>query len=144
VVADIGRIYDDYEKTKQVDRDFQEESRQKQEERDAIIYEIRRLRDEQVLLGEDAKKTKQEQIDKQVSKLEDFDQEVAIAMKEKRNESVREIFQNIEQTLQQFGERKGYDLILNERAVLFRTENLDITEEILNELNQKHEKKADS
>ena len=61
-------------------------------------------------------------------------------MKEKRNKAVQDVFQDIEGTLQQYGERKGYDFILNERAVLYRRKDCDVTPDILREVNSRYQK----
>ena len=57
--VDIGKVFDEYEKTKAFDEKFQTEGRLKQEERDAIIHEVRRLRDEQALLSKEKRGEKQ-------------------------------------------------------------------------------------
>src|SRR3990167_1919494 len=71
--VDIGKIFDEYEKTKKFDQEFQTEGRLKQEERDAIVHEVRRLRDEQALLSEDARTEKQSAIEGKLKELEKFD-----------------------------------------------------------------------
>ena len=134
--VDIGKIFDEYEKTKKYDQEFQTEGRLKQEERDAIVHEVRRLRDEQALLSEDARQGKQEAIDVKLKELEKFDNEVRQALGEKRNKAVREVFQDIENVMMQYGERKGYDFIFNDRAILYRNKQYDITADVLNELGE--------
>lgn len=138
--ADIGKVFDEYEKTKEFDKGFQIEEQGKQKERDAYIYEIRRLRDEQALLADDSKSQKQSAIDEQAAKLDEFDKNTKNDLKKKRNDAVKEVFDDIESTLKQYGERKGYDFILNDRALLYRPDSKDITEEVLKELNQNYKK----
>ena len=138
--VDIGKIFDEYEKTKKYDGQFQTEGKAKQEERDAIVHEIRRLRDEQALLAEDARREKQDAIDNKMKELEKFDEEVRKTLGEKRNTAVREVFQDIENVMTQYGERKGYDFIFNDRALLYRNKSFDVTEDILKELNERYKK----
>ncbi|MBI4373222.1 MAG: OmpH family outer membrane protein [Candidatus Omnitrophica bacterium] len=138
--VDIGKIFDEYEKTKKHDQEFQTEGRLKQEERDAIVHEIRRLRDEQALLSEDAKRDKQGAIDTKMKELDSFDEEVRKTLGEKRNQAVREVFQDIENVMTQYGERKGYDLIFNDRALLYKSKEFDVTNDILTELNNNYKK----
>ncbi|MBI4395040.1 MAG: OmpH family outer membrane protein [Candidatus Omnitrophica bacterium] len=139
--VDIGKIFDEYEKTKKHDQEFQTEGRLKQEERDAIVHEIRRLRDEQALLSEDARREKQAAIDAKIKELENFESEVSKTLGEKRNKAVREVFQDIENVMNQYGERKGYDLIFNDRALLYKNKQFDVTPDILKELNDNYRKK---
>ena len=138
--VDIGKIFDEYEKTKQYDQEFQTEGRLKQEERDAIVHEIRRLRDELAVLAEDARREKQEGIDSKMKELETFDAEVRKALGEKRNKAVREVFQDIENVMTQYGERKAYDVIFNDRALLYKNKQFDVTPDILKELNDRYKK----
>ena len=138
--VDIGKIFDEYEKTKKFDQEFQTEGKLKQEERDAIVHEIRRLRDEQALLAENAKAEKQNAIDAKMKELEGFDNEVRKTLGEKRNKAVREVFQDIENVMTQYGERKGFDIIFNDRALLYKDKRFDVTPDILKELNDRYKK----
>ena len=138
--VDIGKIFDEYEKTKKYDQAFQTEGRLKQEERDAIVHEIRRLRDEQALLSEDARKDKQAAIDNKMKELDNFDNEVRKTLGEKRNKAVKEVFQDIENVMTQYGERKGYDFIFNDRALLYKSKQFDVTADILKELGDRYKK----
>ena len=112
----------------------------KQEERDALVHEVRRLRDEQALLSEDARRDKQGAIDAKMKELDGFDNEVRKTLGEKRNKAVREVFQDIENTVNQYGERKGYDIIFNDRALLFKNKRFDVTADVLKELNDRYKK----
>ena len=138
--VDIGKVFDEYEKTKKFDDEFQTEGRLKQEERDAIVHEIRRLRDEQALLAEDARRDKQSAIDAKIKELDSFDREIQKTLGEKRNQAVKEVFQDIENVMTQYGERKGYDFIFNDRALLYKDKPYDVTSDILKELNDRYRK----
>lgn len=134
--VDIGKVFDEYQKTKDFDKEFQKEELKKQKERDTVIDEVRRLKDEQLLLSEDKRKGFQEKIDKKLAELDQFDEKTKNYLKAKRNDSVKEIFKDIDDTLKQYGERKGYDLILNDRALLYRPASYDVTADVLNDLNK--------
>ena len=138
--VDIGKIFDEYEKTKKYDQQFQTEGKSKQEERDAIVHEVRRLRDEMALLGEDAKREKQDTIETKLKELDTFDGDARKVLGEKRNDAVREVFQDIENVMAQYGERKGYDLIFNDRALLYKNKQYDVTPDVLKELNDRYRK----
>jgi len=141
-VVNIRKMFDEYDKTKEFDKEFQTEGRIKQEERDAIVHDIRRLKDEQALLSEGARADKQEQIDKKLKELDTFDAEIRQTLQKKREEAVRAVFQDIEGLLERYGERKGYDFLLNDRALLYRSKDLDVTNEVLKELNEDYKKRS--
>ena len=138
--VDIGKIFDEYGKTKKYDQQFQNEGKSKQEERDAIVHEVRRLRDEMSLLGEDAKREKQDTIEAKLKELDTFDADTRKALGEKRNTAVRAVFQDIENVMIQYGERKGYDIIFNDRALLYKDKRFDVTADILKELDDSYRK----
>ena len=139
--VDIGKVFDEYEKTKSFDKDLQEEGKTKQKERDDKVLAVRRLKDEQAILSEDKKKDAEAGIEKKLKELDEFDQDVRKGLNEKRDKIVKDIFQDIDGLLKQYGERKGYDYIFNDRALLYRNPKYDKTEEVLKELNDSYKKK---
>ena len=138
--VNISKVFDEYQKTKDFDVEFQKQGRMKQEERDALVHEVRRLRDEQALLAEDARDQKKSEIESKLKELDAFDGEARRDLEKKRNEAVRDVFNDIENILQQYGERKGFDVIYNDRALLYRKGKLDVTGDVLKELNENYRK----
>lgn len=138
---DVAKVFDEYQKTKDQDKILQEEGEKKEKERQVIVDAIRKMKDELELLSDDAKKTKQEEMNKKVRELQDFDLETRRELGEKRRKIVQEIFNDIDQVVQGFGKRKKLDYILNDKALLYYRTDLDITSEILKELNNNYKKK---
>ncbi len=139
--VDVAKIFDGYQKTKDNDAKLQAAGKKKEEERDAIVHEVRRLKDEQALLAEDAREKKQDAIDGKVKELQEFDAQARRELGEERNKKVREIFKDIDDIVQRYGERKGFDLIFNDRVLLYRNSNYDVTHDVLEELNHSYQGK---
>lgn len=139
--VDVATVFDGYEKTKENDQILREMGKKKEEERDALVHEIRRLKDEIALLSEEAAAEKRKMLDEKVRELEEFDTETKRTLGKKRNEVVRDIFKDIDKVVQRYGERKGYDMIFNQRVLLYGDAHFDITQEILKELNQQYQRK---
>ena len=137
---DVEKIFDEYEKTKKFDQDLQQQGKAKQEKRDAIVNDIRRLKDEQALLSEDKKKEKQADIENRLKELDAFDEAAKKELGEKRNGIMKEILNDIDGVLRQYGQRKGFDFIFNERALLYKNSKYDQTPEVLKELNEAYRK----
>ena len=137
--VDVTKVFDGYEKTKENDVKLQEAGKKKEEERDALVHEVRRLKDEQALLAESAREKKQEEVDAKIHELQEFDDAARRELGEERNKKVKEIFKDIDETVQRFGEKKGYDLILNDRVLLYRSSALDVTASVLDELNHSYQ-----
>ena len=139
--VDVAKVFDEYQKTKDNDKTLQDAGKKKEEERDAIVHDIRQMKDELALLSEDAKAKKQEALENKMRQLADFDRAAKQDLGERRNKVVREIFKDIDDTIQRYGERKGFDLIFNERALLYHHAKLDVTKDALDELNKNYSKK---
>lgn len=138
--VDVAKVFDEYDKTKDNDTVLKDMGQAKEQERENLVKDIRALKDELVLLSDDAKVTKQEALDAKIRELQDFDRDTKRDLGERRSKLVREIFQDIDDVVQRFGERKGYDMIFNERALLYHNAKLDVTEEVLKELNKGYKK----
>lgn len=138
--VDVAKIFDEYQKTKDNDEALKVVGKAKEDERENLVKSVRALKDELVLLTDDAKTKKQDELDGKIRELQDFDQAAKRELGEKRNKLVREIFQDIDTVVQKFGERKGFDMIFNERALLYHSGKLDVTQEVLTELNKGYKK----
>ena len=140
VYVDIAKVFDEYQKTKDNDKVLQEAGKKKEAEREDLVNNIRQMKDELALLSDDAKAKKEEMLEGKVRQLQDFDRTAKRELGEKRNKVVKEIFKDIDTAVQRYGERKGLDLIFNERALLFHNAKYDVTQEVLGELNKEYSK----
>lgn len=138
--VDVAKVFDGYQKTKDNDAKLQTAGKKKEEERDAVVHEIRRLKDEQALLAEDARDKKQEAIDAKVRELQEFDAAARRELGQQRNQTVREIFKDIDDVVQRYGERKGFDFVFNDRVLLYRSARFDVSKDVLDELNRSYQK----
>jgi len=137
---DLAKIFDQYEKTKDSDKNLEVEWQGRQSEIKALREEITRLKDELEVLSEAAKGKRQEVIDTKIKELQDFTKEIQDELTSERNEIVSQILKDIDAIINQYGKSNGYDLILNERVLLYRTEGLDLTGKIVKILNDKYKK----
>lgn len=139
--VNIREVFDNYEKTKELEKHLDQEKEGKQDVRNKQLSEIERLRDELELLSEKGKEEKQKIIDGKINKLREFDLETRTDLMQQRDEMVRELLEEVENAIKDYGEKEGYRLIFSERAVLFGTEGDDLTEKITAVLNKKYKKK---
>lgn len=139
--VDVAKIFDTYEKTKDSDRSLQDAGKKKEEERDAMVYDIRQLKDELLLMTGDMKTKKQELLEEKIKGLQDFDKDTKRQLSEQRSQVVQEIFKDIDAAIKRYGERKGLDFVFNERALLYHSDKYDATSEILEDLNKGAKKK---
>ena len=139
---DLSRAFDEYEKTKQSDKVLEGKGNEKKAERDKKVTEIKKLKGEMDLLSDEGKQEKQAMIDQKVKELQQFDREVRDGLRGERDQMVREILKDIDQVIQEYGNEQGYTIILNDRVLLYKDKNLDLTEEIIKRLNKGKEGKG--
>ena len=138
--VDIAKVFDEYQKTKDNDRTLQDAGKKKESERDALVHDIRQMKDELALLNDDAKAKKQESMEGKIRELQAFDQKAKEELGKKRAEVVKEIFKDIDDTVKRYGERNGLDLVFNEKVLLYHSAKQDITTSVLDELNKGYSK----
>ncbi len=135
---DVAKTFDEYQKTKDNDAKLQEVGKEKEDARNKIVEEIRRMKDELELLNDAAKTEKQESINTKVRELQEFDTAARRELGEKRRVVVQEIFSDMDVVVQEYGKKNGYDFIINDKALLYKTEKFDISADILKELNKRY------
>ncbi len=133
---DLARVFDEYSKTKNFDKSLDEKGKAKEAERKKLVDDLRKLKDEQALLSDKAKAEKQPAIDETVKALQEFDRKTRDELIKERNDKIGEILKDIEKIVTDYSKEQGYDIILNSRMLLYGTETLDLTLEILKRLNK--------
>ncbi|MDD5084459.1 MAG: OmpH family outer membrane protein [Candidatus Omnitrophica bacterium] len=137
--VDVAKVFNEYERTKDSETTINAKSKTKQEERDAIVRDIRSLKDELVLLSDSGKAEKQKAIDEKIKALDNFDREVGKALGQERDEAIRQIFESIDKAVKDYGKKNGYDMIFNERFLLYYQPEYDVTNDILNTINKEYQ-----
>lgn len=146
---DLSKIFDQYTKTQVSSLALEEEGKARQEDEAKMRAEIRRLKDELELLSEKGKEKKLAEIDTKIKQLKDFIEESRNELTGKTRSIMREIMEDIETVIEEYGKSKNYDLVLNDnsvlpyshRAVLYHHESMDLTNEIIKILNAKYKEK---
>lgn len=133
--VDLGRAFDDYEKTKRLDRQLEEQSNAKQAERERLVTEIRGMKEELELLSEKGREDRQAAIDEKIQRLQEFDRQAREGLKRQRDDMVKDILKEIERVVEAYAQQHGYDLVLSDRAVLYAGKTADITDQVLQALN---------
>lgn len=137
---DISRAFDEYQKTKDLDRELEKKGDAKQEERERIVKEIRKMREELELLNKPAQEKKEADIETKIKMLQEFDQEAKTDLVKERDNMVRDILKEMDDVIKEYGIKEGYSIILNSRVLLYGESNMDITNEIIKILNERYRK----
>ncbi len=139
--VDLARVFDGYNKTKELDKTLESKGAAKQADRDKMVAEIKKLRDEAELLSAKAKDDKQVVIDEKIKALQDFDRTTRDALRKERDGMVRDILKEIEVVMQDFGKNQGYAYIFNDRVLVYKTDSSDLTTQVIKVLNDNYAKK---
>ncbi len=143
-IVRLGKVFEDYERTKSSTAQLEALSNSKQAQREKQVAEIRGMRDELALLNDESRVERQKAIEEKLKDLAQFDQEVKNNLVKKRETSLKEILDEIEQTVSQYSKERGFDLILSDRAVLYSIDAIDVTGDIVTVLNTRYAAKKKS
>ena len=139
--VDLARVFDGYQKTKELDKALESKGAAKQADRDKMVADVKKLRDEAELLSAKAKDDKQVVIDEKIKALQDFDRTTRDALRKERDGMVRDILKEIEVVMQDFGKSQGYTYIFNDRVLVYKTDQSDLTTQVIKVLNDNYAKK---
>ncbi|MFA5146690.1 MAG: OmpH family outer membrane protein [Candidatus Omnitrophota bacterium] len=134
--VDMGKVFSDYNKTKDAEKVMEEKTKVKEGERKTLVDELRKLKDEQALLSEKAKAEKQTIIDEKVKNLQEFDRKARDELIKERNDKLGTLVKDMEKVIEDYAKESGYDFIVDSRILLYGKEQYEVTAEILKRLNK--------
>jgi len=134
--VDLAKVFDEYKKTKESEKSLEEKGKAKEADRKKMVDELKKLKDEQALSSEKAKAEKQKTVDDKIKVLQDFDKIARDELMKERNDRLAAIMKDIEDVVTAYAKETGYDLIVNSRALLYGSEQYDLTKEVLSRLNK--------
>ncbi|MEI8345371.1 MAG: OmpH family outer membrane protein, partial [Candidatus Omnitrophota bacterium] len=139
--VDLARVFDEYTKTKEFDKNLAAKGEVKTQERERMVAEVKKLRDEAELLSAKSKEDKQAVIDEKIKTLQEFDRTTRDELRKERDVMVKAILAEIEAVIQNFGKSQGYTLILSDRALVYKSEGGDLTNQVIKDLNDSYASK---
>lgn len=135
--VDLSRLFDEYYKTKDYDKTLEAKQKSFEDERNKKIEKIREAQGKLALLTEDKKAQLEKDIESMKTELLEYDQQKKQDLTKERNEKIREILLEIEKVVSDYAEKEGFDMILNDRVLIYGNQIKNITETILSVLNTK-------
>jgi len=136
--VNMQKIFSEYKKTRAAEAELEKKGKAKSEERNKMVEEVRRLKDEIELLSDEGREKKQAEVDGKIKELQDFDRRVRGELVEEREGVLREISGDIDKAIEDYGKKNKYDLILkkDKRVLIYDKGDLDITESVIRTLNK--------
>jgi len=135
-IYDLQEVFGRYQKTKNLQADFDKQCQQSSAKIEKKNEEIEKLKKEliaqETMLTGSAKEEKKRELEAKEKELQDLIKSIKKEIEEKRQLYTKEIIEDILSICQILTEEKGYDFILEKNSVP------DLTEEILSRLNAKY------
>lgn len=138
---DLSRSFDEYQKTKDFDKELEGKGDLKQQEREKLVQDVRKMRGELELMNKNAREKKEADIEAKIKSLQEFDQEAKTDLTKDRDNMVKDILKEMSDVIKEYGEKNGYSIIVNDRVLLYGDSTMDLTNEIIKILNDKYNKK---
>jgi outer membrane protein len=138
--VDLGKVFDSYQKTKEFDAVLQSEGEAFQKERDAMVQKIQDAQSKLALMSDAQKTAMQEDIDKQKDAVVAYDKDKRTELAKKRDDKVREILTEIQGIVSDIAKKDGYTYVLNDRVMIYGDPSLNITDEVMKNLNDSYKK----
>jgi outer membrane protein len=135
---DLSRSFDEYQKTKDFDKELEGKGDMKQDEREKLVQEIRKMREELELMNKNAREKKETDIESKIKSLQEFDQEAKTDLTKERDNMVKDILKEMSDVIKEYGEKNGYSIIVNDRVLLYGDSGMDLTNEIIKILNDRY------
>ncbi len=143
--VDIGKIFEGYEGTKNLDVELKKIESEKKEQKQELIKEIQKLKEKVKFFSNNGKAEKQKEIEIKVKELQNFDFQLRQELTRERRKKLQAAMVRIENAIREYGESNHYDLILNSvsfgglKNVYYAKEGLDLSDKVIDILNAKYE-----
>ena len=131
----IARVFEGYQRTRNSDAVLEKKGKQKETELEGRVEELKKLRQNLELMADDAKEAKTHEIEEKTDELQRFRNATARDLGRERDRIAKELLKEIQQTVEQYGTKNGFAMILDDRSLLYGQPAFDITNDILKALN---------
>ncbi len=138
--VDLGKVFDNYQKTKEFDAVLQSEGEAFQKERDGMVQKIQDAQSKLALMNDTQKAAMQADIENQKNEVVAYDREKRAELAKKRDDKVKEILSEIQGIVTTIAKNEGYTYVLNDRVMIFGDPQYNITDEVMKNLNDSYKK----
>ncbi len=156
--VDLARIFDGYEKTKELEARLQVENEADQkmlsERRQMIEKETDKLREEletqALMLSESAKEEKQAEIERKIEELYEFSvyiEQRSIDREARYTDGIlKDLQTKLPLIIKSVAEKEGYRFVFDSRSLFYVTpeKEFDLTDKVIAQLNEEYKAKAES
>ena len=138
--VDVGKLFDEYQKTKEYSKNIELKAGAYEKERDVKISELKQLQDKLNLLTDAEKEKKQKELEEKVKAARDFSLTKETDLKKEGDDKLKEIAKDIENSVAQFAQKEGYSMIFNDRVFAYTNKANDVTAKVMEVLQDNYKK----
>lgn len=134
------QVYNEYQKTKDYDAKLEVKKAEAEKNLNAQKTKIDELRNKLNVLNEKEQAKEKEKVEKEIQDFREAERKAFIDIKKERDDKMKEIFEDVSKVVEDYAKKKGYDLILDQPAILYGDKVMDVTADILKGANEKYNK----
>jgi len=138
--VDVGKLFDQYEKTKEYSKSLEDKASSYEKERDVKLSEIKQMQDKLNLLSDAEKEKKQKEIDDLIKSAREFAMNRETDLKKEGDDRLKEVAKDIEDAVSEYAKKEGYTMVFNERVFVYSNKANDITSKVFELLQAKNKK----
>ena len=140
-VMDLSKVFDNYQRTKDYDVVLEGKTKDYEKTRNEKIDKIKDLQNKMALLKDDEKEKVTKVLETMRAELANFDQSQQTDLRKQRDEKIREILLEVEKVTSDFAKKEKYDIIFNDRVLVYGADGMDVSSQVLEILNAGYKKK---
>lgn len=135
--VNIGKLFDEYERTKQNDAALEKQGKNKEAELEARVNDLKKMRQNLELLNDSAREAKAREIEERSDELQRFRKSAARELQRERDRIAREILRDIQRAIDDYAKANGFSLVMDQRGLVFAQPAYDVTAQVLQLLNSR-------
>ena len=134
----LKKVMDNYEKVKDGEDELLKKAENKNEQREKLVAEIKNLREKIDLLNDKQKEKKQEELNEKLKQLQEITYQTRTGLQQDRDEKLRDIMKEVGAVIEEYGQSRGYNIIIDDTLLFYKDTNLDVTDDVIKVLNQRY------
>ena len=129
--VDLGRLFDEYNKTKTYDKGLEDKQKAYEGERDKKVNDVKALQSKIEILSEKEKEAKKPEFESKIKALQEYQRVQETELRKDRDEKMKEILKDIEKAVAEYSKKEGFTMIFNDRVLVYQDKTMEITEPVL-------------
>jgi len=139
--VDVMRIASEYGKAKDYNKSLDTKATAAEADINKKLDEIKQLQDKINLLSEKEKAAKKAELDTKIKDLQEFRRQKEMDLRKEDFENTKDVVENIKAAIKQYAEKEGFAQVFDDRALVYQSKGMDITDKVVEILNSKDSKK---